>query len=305
MDERSPAALFINTRSRRGGEEYERAVGLLREAGVPLGTCRAVEDPAELPELVAEAVASGCRAVLVGGGDGTLSSVIASFVGGSAVLGILPVGTGNLVAKALGIDDLPAAVAAIAGGQVAEIDVCRAGERYFLNSLSLGLAAAFRRDAPRALKHRMGMLAYAIAAGRTFLHAQPFFARLTIDGQGIAAICHDVVATNGRFIGPNLPAGPDAAIDDHELIVFTLGGRGRTRLLIQAVKVWRGRHAGNPRFHYRITSGLTVVADPPQRYLLDGEPGGVTPVTIRLLPHAVKVFAPGVEPASAPRAVTD
>lgn len=292
MDERSPAALFVNTHSRHGGAAYQRVVALLQQAGVPLALCREVDEPAELPGLVAEAIAGGCREVLVGGGDGTLSSVIASFVDSPAALGILPVGTGNFVAHALGIHDLAGAVAAIAGGRVAEIDVCRAGERYFLNSLSLGLAAAFRRDAPRGLKHRLGVAAYAVAAARAFAHSQPFFALLTIDGQDIAAVCHDVVATNGRFIGPHLLAGPHASIADHELIVFTLGGRSHLRLAIQAVKVWLGLHAGNPRFHFRITDALTIATDPPQRYVLDGERGGWTPVTVRLLPNAVKVFAP-------------
>jgi diacylglycerol kinase (ATP) len=292
MDGESRAALFVNTRSRHGADEYERVVHLLGEARVPLGVSRAVYEPDELPRLVAEAVDRGYQRVLVGGGDGTISSVAASFVGGRAVLGILPVGTGNLVARALGIGELEQAVAAVAAGHEATIDVAVAGDRYFLNTLSIGLAATFRQAAPRSLKHRLGQAAYAIAAARAYARSRSFFARLTVDGADISVVCQDVVVSNGRYIGPDMLAGPSAELDNHQMVVFTLGGRNRIQLMIQAIEVWFGRHAYNPKFHYRITDALTITADPPQKYLLDGEPGGVTPVAVRLIPDAIRVFAP-------------
>lgn len=94
-----------------------------------------------------------------------------------------------------------------------------------------------------------------------------------------------------RLIGPNVQAGPDASIDNREFVVFSMGGYSRWQLLRHIVKVALGRHVTDPEMHYFVTDALVISADPPQVVTLDGEVSGATPVTVRLVPESLRVFA--------------
>ncbi|HET9015709.1 MAG TPA: diacylglycerol kinase family protein [Thermomicrobiaceae bacterium] len=286
----SPAALIVNTQSRRGGRLYRHALALLREARVPLAITAAIDDPVRLPARVEQAVAAGCDRIMVGGGDGTISAVLASFVGRPVTLGILPLGTGNLAAHALGIAGLESAVQALVSDRSAWIDVGQAGDRYFLNSISIGLARAVDRSVTPSLKRALGSLAYGVAAVRAATWYRPFEVRLTIDGEVISTRAHDVVATNGRFIGPGLLAGPDASLDNGRLIVFTLGGGTRRQLLRQSLDIALGRPGADPELHYHAARRVGIVTDPPEVVAADGELIGHTPVLAEVHRGALRAF---------------
>lgn len=294
--QRTPAALFVNTHSRRGARLCRCARTLLTEAGVTLGLAMTVADPALLPGLVADAVAAGYDHIIVGGGDGSLSAVLPAVVGRPVTLGVLPLGTSNSLARALGIPRrLAGAVATIAGGRVVVVDAGRANGRYFLNTLSIGLANAITREAPPVLKRSLRLLAYGLVAPRALLWHRAFHARLTADERTVAVVTHQLVVVNGTHIGVggvNLSAGSGAAVDDHRLIVLTFAGQSRWQLLWRSLKLASGRYAADPETQYFVTGALTVVTDPPRPVHVDGEPAGRTPVTVTQVPRGLRVFAP-------------
>lgn len=287
-----PAALFVNTQSRRGARHYERALALLRSAGVAIGLPVAVADPRDLPRRVEAAITLGYDRIIIGGGDGTLSSTIAPFVNQPITLGVLPLGTGNDLARSLGVHQLERAVGAIAEGRISTIDLAEANGRYFVNTLKLGLADALARGTNREMKQMLGNLSYVVVGIPALLRQPAFRVRLRADDREIATQAHLLVVANGRYIGINIPASPDASVDNRQLAIFALGGESLAGFLWQGAEVILGRHVQDARVHYFTTEALTIAADPPQRVMLDGESAGVTPVTVRLVPNCLRVFAP-------------
>src|ERR687894_1278782 len=99
------AALVVNTRSRSGEQTFFEAIDRLAELGVPLGATYAIRDPVRLPETVREVLHKGSeyRLLILGGGDGSVSSVVDFLAHHDVILGLLPLGTANDFARTLGI----------------------------------------------------------------------------------------------------------------------------------------------------------------------------------------------------------
>ncbi len=288
----APAALFINTHARRGAKQFDRAVQSLKKAGVALGRVVAVDDPDTLLPAIQGAVAAGCERIIVGGGDGTLSGVMEAFANRPVTLGVLPLGTGNDLARTLGIPlDLDGAARVIAAGHVARIDLGCANGKFFINTLSMGISDDVARAATRRLKRTLGFFAYGVAALKVLPRHRNFQAHIEAAEKVCDAATHQLVVANGTYVGEHIKAGPDAAINDGRLVVFTLEGRSRYQLVRGAWSVALGRQATDPRNNYFETARLTIRATPPQPITLDGERGGETPVEITVVPRALRVFA--------------
>jgi diacylglycerol kinase (ATP) len=100
---RTAAVVVVNAYSRQGERLFRRALGGLVQRGMGISASYAVRDPVRLPDIVKEAIASGSGLVVIGSGDGTISSVVGFFADRDVVLGILPLGTSNRFARTLGI----------------------------------------------------------------------------------------------------------------------------------------------------------------------------------------------------------
>jgi diacylglycerol kinase (ATP) len=289
----APAALFVNTHARRGAKQFSHAVTSLENAGVSLGRAVAVDNPDTLLPGIQRAIAAGCGRIIVGGGDGTLSGVMEAFANRDVTLGVLPLGTGNDLARTLGVPlDLDGAAEVIAAGQVARIDLGCANGRYFINTLSMGVSDDVSRAATRRLKRYLGFFAYGVAALKVLPRHRNFRAHIEAAEKVRDVATHQLVVANGTYVGEHLKAGPDAAINDGRLVVFTLEGRSRYQLIRGAWSVALGRQATDPRNNYFETARLTIRTEPPQQITLDGEHGGETPVEITVAPKALRVFAP-------------
>jgi diacylglycerol kinase (ATP) len=154
------ATLVVNAGSRSGEQAFSQASELLRSFGVPIEEAYALHDPSRLPETVQRAVTEGSDLIVVGGGDGSVSSVVDFLVESEAVLGLLPLGTANDFARTLGIPtNLESACETIAHGEVVDVDLGLAGDDYFVNVASVGLGVEATRALSSALKRRAGALA--------------------------------------------------------------------------------------------------------------------------------------------------
>ncbi|WP_404713027.1 diacylglycerol kinase family protein [Sphingomonas sp. MMS24-J13] len=118
------AALIVNAKSRRGQKAFAEARRLLQEAGFTLVICKALKNPERLEREVKKAVGTGVPLVIVGGGDGSISSSVDHLVDKDTVFALLPLGTANSFARTLGIPlDVAGAVRVIAEGQTSLIDL--------------------------------------------------------------------------------------------------------------------------------------------------------------------------------------
>jgi len=285
------AILVVNAHSRRGRDAFEEAVEKLTAAGIDLIDSHAVKNP-EIMEPVVKAAITKAPMVILGGGDGTLSSNVDHFMGTRKVFAILPMGTANSFARTLGIPlDIDGAVAVIANGRRRRIDLGRIDGDYFANAAAMGLSPLIADSVPRYLKRYFGIIGYLIWAVRCAFRFRPF--RLTVDdGKARATVwATEVRIANGRHLG-GVELVEDAALDSGEIIVQAVTGRHLGRLAwnwFAALFKLSSREATVTEFHGR---KLKLDTRPSQNISIDGEVAAKTPVTVTVARQAVTVAAP-------------
>lgn len=229
------------------------------------------------------------------GGDGTVSDVIDGLVGTARPLGIIPTGTGNLIARELGIpDDMSAAVAVIASSpRSRKIDAMRIGRRVFVLNASVGISAAVICGTTRRDKNRFGRLAYLGTTLLKMFTSKPRYLVVAADGIAHEYCAVEVAVMNCGMLAKALYSkGPEIRIDDGHLDVWILG----LKTIHDYPRYIRGLMLGRPvdllaRF---IDAGkiVTIRSNTPLPVQADGDIIGTTPVDIELLPGAVTVLVP-------------
>jgi diacylglycerol kinase family enzyme len=260
-------------------------------------------DHESLPAAARRAVASEADVVVLGGGDGTLSTGAAALVGSHKSLGILPLGTLNHFAKDIGIPlDLDQAVATIARGHVKEVDVGEVNGRTFLNNSSIGLypsAVAHREE----LRHRHGggkwpaMLNACVDVFRRF----PLLAvTLQVEDRAVALTTPFIFVGNNRYEMSLFSLGTRTSLQGGELSIYLTRNGGRMGLLRLAFRALLGRLAQDRDFHSLMVPGVEIrTRRRSLRVSLDGEVVWMaSPIRYSLRPRALRVLAPPPEAAS-------
>lgn len=282
------AALVVNTKSRKGRDLFARARRQLKEAGVEIVSAHPVRNPKELRPTIRRVLEQGVPMVVVGGGDGTLSSVVDDFVSHDAVFALLPLGTANSFARTLGIPlDLDGAIRVIATGVRKRIDLGMIDGDYFANAASIGMSPLIAETVPHNLKRYLGRLGYMSWASWVFWRFRPF--RLTVGNETIDAV--EVRIANGRFHG-GTELIEDAAVDSGDIVVQAVLGNARHRLIWSwAASILKLRARKQTLREFRGIE-LRVATDPPLPISIDGEVLARTPVTARVAKAVVDVAVP-------------
>ncbi len=297
------AALVVNTRSRTGEAAFSRARDLLTEMGVPVEAAYPVGNPVRLPETVQEVLKEGCDLLILGGGDGTVSSVVDFLADSELVLGLLPLGTANDFARTLEIPtDLRGACETIAHGKLVDIDLGLAGENYYVNVASVGLSVGVTQSLSPQLKRRAGALAYPMAALKTFFKHEPFSARLTFPDGDREPVEFErllqVAVGNGRFYGGGMIVSPQSGIDDHTLDLYAIE-MGRHRDLFGVARYFKsGDFIRSDSVSQFTTTRVTLETDPQQEVNIDGEVVARTPETFSVARNALHVLIPQTSTAA-------
>ena len=286
--------LVVNTQSRRGRQLFDEAQRRLVERGLVLDGAYAVRDPARLPEIVRESVAAGHRLVLVGGGDGTISSVVDSFAYRDSVLAILPLGTANSFARAVGVPlELADAVDVALSGKVADVDLGMVNDNYFANAAAIGLPASIARDMPRMLKKTLGRAGYLIVALARLVRHRPFRCTVTADGRQHVFDAMEMRVANGAYQGGIRVTG-EAGVESRDLVVQSITGRSRlsiARFWSRAVMGARNS-VDDEDVHMIRSPELVIEAVPPQYVSIDGEPVTRTPIRAHVARQALLLMVP-------------
>ncbi|RCW47004.1 YegS/Rv2252/BmrU family lipid kinase [Halopolyspora algeriensis] len=290
-------ALVVNTRSRTGSRAYNRALELLRGFGLPITSAHPLQDPTRLPETVQEAVDEGNDLVVVGGGDGTISSIVDMLAHREVPLGLLPLGTANDFARTLHVPtDLEQACRTIAHGKIVDIDLGLSGNNYYANRASIGLGASVAKAMSPALKKRIGALAYPVATIRAWFDHKPFFARLTFpDGdhepQEYPSLMQISVA-NGRYYGGGQIAAQDSGIDDSTLDISVIRHGGYRELVTVARGFRNGNLLNTDQADFFRTRRVRVETTPKMPVNIDGELVAHTPQDLSVARNALHVIVP-------------
>ena len=286
--------MIINGNSRRGRAAFSLAKEALCAAGVPLGEAILSKRKKETTRVLQEEIERGAKTVIVGGGDGTLSQCAHILVGTSVAMAVLPLGTGNTLARSLGIPlDIEEAAQSIARGHVEAINVGRVNGRVFLNSVTLGLSASIAHALDSDVKKRLGLLAWPLIGGKIIWQHRALRLRVVAAEKQFRARTHQIIISNGRYIAGPIAAAPDASVQDDTLRVFTLGRASRWNLLKMSVLWILGRHENAPDAHYFETKKVRVQS---LRRLIaadvDGEICEHTPLEIELASEVLRVIVP-------------
>ncbi len=258
-------------------------------------------------ELAVEAARAG-ETVIALSGDGLIGAIadeLRSIPG--ALIGIIPGGRGNDLARVLGIpDDLDAATAVIAAGHSRAIDlgvVRERGEdgpgRAFVGIASAGFDSDANRIANEAPSW-LGALVYAYGALRALIAWKPARFELELDPpaepRGFTA--YSVGAANSKCYGGGMRAAPGALLDDGLLDVMVLESVSKRAFLTRILpRVFSGRHIDEPSVHIFRARELSISCERPFAIYADGDPIGELPVTVSALPGAVEVLVPLHGPA--------
>ena len=246
------------------------------------------ERPGHARELAA-ARTPECGAVYALGGDGTVMEVVGALAHTSTPVGIIPGGTGNLVARALGVPlDPERAVRWLAMGRAVTMDLgLLDGGRYFAFAAGVGVDARMIAETGAAAKQRFGLLAYATTATRAALQCRTVETRVTVDGETFTGQSAAVLVANmGNVLNGLITLGPDIRSDDGQLDLCLFTPRGTAEAVGVAWRMFRGGLKDGPAMMFRRGSVIRVECDPPQRFHADGELLGSTPFEARIQPGA-------------------
>lgn len=291
--------LITNPASRRGRRLARRAQGTFGERGI---ACDLVftERAGHAAELARDHAGS-YDAVFTLGGDGTAMEAAGALADTGIPLGVLPGGTGNLLARAIGIPlDVRRAIPQLLEGDVRRVDLGRhqqSGHRFAV-AAGAGIDASMVAETPSWLKRHLGVLAYTLIATRAALRAVLFHdyfrVRLTVDGvveeeRAAAAV---IVANFGAILHDRITFGPGIQEDDGTLDACIFSPHSLMDALRIMWRVTRKKFEEDDCLVYRRGTNIRVETDPPRLFQADGELLGYTPADISVQPLAAHLLVP-------------
>ncbi len=256
------------------------------------------QSAADLAEIVSHHPAEW---VIVSGGDGTLSAIAPALISTPKRLGIIPRGTANGFATALGIpSDLLAACNVIIKGMTRLIDTAECNDRAMISLAGIGFEAATVERANREAKNQWGPLAY-ILAGMQQLDQQELF-ETQIEIAGNVSHCRVGAMTIANTAAPTsiLAQGLGQIIPDDGLLEVTIGTPETKLQALDAITdLMIAAIAQTPTDREDLicfrTSQIKVITDPPQKVVIDGELVGTTPIEVKCLPKSLAVIVPAID----------
>ena len=273
----SRAAVVVNPTKLANEESFTQAVCLaMREHGwrEPLWLATTAVDPGV--GQARHAVAAGVDLILACGGDGTVTSCAEGVAGSGVPMAIIPIGTGNLLARNVGLPaDLHEALTVAFTGSDQQLDAGTANTKPFVVMAGLGLDARMLADTSEPLKKWLGWAAYAVSAIR-HLSDRPMRVTLIADDRpAIRVRASAVVVGNVGWLRGNLPLLPDARPDDGMLDVVVITARGWAAWAVLAAHILMRRGRTERVFRLQF-SRLQVQLEREQPWELDGEVMGPT-----------------------------
>ncbi len=286
-------ALIVNPAA--GGGRAGRALAEVEHTLAGLGLDYHLELTRDLEHaraLAATAARTGEVAVAFGG-DGLVGAVAGALRDEHGILGVLPGGRGNDLARTVGIPLEPAAACQVlANGVVEALDLGAVDGRTFIGIASCGFDSVANRIANETRIVR-GNLVYAYAALRALTSWKPATFTVDLDGGGSREVTgYSVAAANAKAFGGGIFLAPDASLQDGRLDVVTISHVARLQYARRLPMGFTGAHVRLPNVEVRKCASVRISASRPFTMYADGDPIGELPVTVSALPGAIRAIMP-------------
>jgi len=245
---------------------------------------RETTHPGHAGELAREAVRSGIDMVVAAGGDGTIAEVAAGLNGSQVPLGIIPLGTANVLALELGLPMAPRAIAAALAFRRTRqlwpgVAAGPTGTRLFVQMVGVGLDAQVVHHMPRALKRCLGPGAYVAQTMREMLRYSYRPIEVRVDGE--RALAGSVVVSKGSFYAGHYMLAPDARPDEPGFSVALFGGTGPGAVLTYGAALLLNLLPRAPGMRLLRARQVEIRADFEVPAQADGDPAGAAPLFVR------------------------
>lgn len=248
---------------------------------------------AEVEAVVRRGVAAGYERILAAGGDGTLNRMIPALADTGVPLGIVPLGTVNVLAREFGLPLEPERALQVAmHGVERRVDLGVANGRLFALMAGLGFDAQVISEIVPRLKDLFGPLAYITAGLQVLTRYKSSILKLEGDDFSLELPAWLMVVGNAGYYAYELDMAPDACMDDGLLDVCIFAEKSALDRLTQISALFMGQHTRHPNVRNFRTAGLRISATPPVHVQLDGDTVGMSPVDISVRPRALSVIVP-------------
>ncbi|MBZ5544678.1 MAG: diacylglycerol kinase family lipid kinase [Acidobacteriia bacterium] len=274
----------------RARHKFQAALEVVQRGGVEpeVQESRGAE---HLCELARQALAEQPDVIVSAGGDGTHHYVLNALAGSDVPMGILPLGSGNDLARGIGIPvDPRRAAAALLKGNSKRIDLGRAGASFYGGMAGAGLDAMVARYVNERAQRVRGRLAYAWGVLRCLQAYQPRPLEVRADGLNFSGEIMSVLVGNHPFYGGGFRIAPRARADDSLLDICLIPAMSKLQLLPWIPRVYRGTHLAHPRIQYLQTRRIELHSPEPLELFADGEFMQELPVAIEAAPRALRVI---------------
>lgn len=300
-------------------DDYRRAVEEASASAVLASRLRVewleAKDATDARALAASAVDSGIELVVAAGGDGTIHAVVEGLASRAfgATLGVLPLGTGNDLARSLGVERAPREAAELLVHGVARpIDVMRVEVatpggapkvHHGINVAAGGFSGQVDEAMTEEMKARWGPLAYLRGAVKVLPELIDYQTRLAFDDGELELIdAWAVIVANAKSCAGGIKVAPEALADDGLLDVVALQAGSLLDLAAVAALLVSGAALDSRDIVFRRARSVRIDSTPAMHFNVDGELLDAEPLTFRVLPRVMRVIAAKDAPALTPGA---
>jgi len=251
------------------------------------------KQPKQAIELACKA-AKKYEVIIAAGGDGTVNEVVSGLIGSQAVLGILPIGSGNDFAKQVGYKrNLKKDLKILLESRTKLVDIGQVNDQYFfINGLGVGFDGEVATRVRSFMRYSKGFLAYLLAVLRTLATYKFHRVKITLDNDQVIEKEILLLATcNGTTYGGGFNVAPSAKIDDGVFTICLIDKLGRFYALRNIPKIMKGAHLKLPEVHMYTSKHVIIKSEDDLYAQVDGE---ILPLNkkfeVKILPGQIKVI---------------
>lgn len=286
------ALLILNANSRNGSAaDMQEGLQLLKSADITI-----IQKNTGSAKETAQLIQDHCnqiQLVILGGGDGTVSSAAEALYKHKLPFAILPLGTANDLARSLGIsNNLPDAFQTILNNYRSKINLGVINGHYFLNAAHIGLGVTVTHELTPEVKKKWGVLSYLKAAFAAFKNNQSFHVTITANSESHQMRSIQLAVGNGRYYGGGNVVDENSEIDDGLLCLYSLPPSTLWELLTQAPLLRYGKHSQMKKTFTISGKRIEVKTKHTKEIHADGEPATKTPAIFEVIPRALEVMRP-------------
>ncbi len=294
----SKAILFYNTKAgnAREGKQQQIILDHFKQHQIDLEVVTLPKSPTEIDDLVSAAMEDNTNLIIAAGGDGTVALISNRLVGTRTPLGIIPLGTGNLLAKQLAIPlKLEAALNLITNQdhKIVEIDTLKYNNRHYLMNISIGVSPKIMETTHSDTKQRFGFFSYLVHFIQQILGLKPEKVQVEYDHQKKTYLAAEVLIANIGTAGIEpLVWSEDISLTDGtmDLLIFRATNFTGIMTLLFSVFTKKGKRNPGIKFH-QVKEYCRIETPIPMPIQADGDVIGHTPAIIHLVPKSLRVIS--------------